>query len=119
MHQDQLASCREKLLELRRRLTNESRRAVESVANASSARDELSHVPTHPADRDREGLARDITVETNREHMIDAIDQALERVSDGSYGRCERCGHDIPKNRLNVLPFAVRCVNCEETREGE
>ena len=119
MHEDQLASYRENLLELRRRLTNESRRAVESVANTSAARDELSHLPTHPADRDSEGLARDIMIETNREQMIDAIDGALDRIGNGSYGRCERCGRDIPRNRLDVLPFAVRCVNCEERREGE
>lgn len=37
---------------------------------------------------------------------------ALERVADGSYGRCDRCGMDIGKERLIALPAATRCVLC-------
>lgn len=118
MDKNQLDAYREQLLDLRRRLTNESRHAIENVGNKTASSDELSHVPTHPADRDSEGLARDIMVETNREQMMDAIDTALARINDGSYGRCEQCGADVPKTRLDVIPFAPRCVSCEEKRQG-
>jgi len=40
------------------------------------------------------------------------VDAALERVSDGSYGRCEGCGEPIPAGRLEVRPAARRCVAC-------
>lgn len=118
MHEDELADYRKTLLELRRRLTDEVRQSVSRVANKAAAPDELSHLPTHGADRDSEGLDRDITLEANRERMLEAIDTALRRISDGSYGRCADCGGEICKTRLDVLPFALRCMGCEEKQEA-
>jgi DnaK suppressor protein len=40
------------------------------------------------------------------------IDGALDRLEDGRYGRCERCGAAIPPERLEALPWAARCVSC-------
>lgn len=44
-------------------------------------------------------------------HLIRA---ALDRMEDGSYGKCERCGQDIGHKRLQVVPEASHCVNCAE-----
>ena len=41
-----------------------------------------------------------------------AISSALDRWEAGSYGACERCGHPIPPERLEVRPFATQCVPC-------
>jgi DnaK suppressor protein len=43
---------------------------------------------------------------------LDEIDAALERVEDGSYGVCERCGGPIPDGRLEARPTARLCVPC-------
>lgn len=43
---------------------------------------------------------------------IAEIDAALARVEDGTYGRCERCGVEIPRTRLEARPSTVRCVDC-------
>ncbi len=40
------------------------------------------------------------------------IDRALERLADGSYGLCLRCGRPIPVERLQVRPAAVACAEC-------
>jgi DnaK suppressor protein len=48
----------------------------------------------------------------NEKDALDQIDAAIERIEDGSYGRCETCGMQIPKARLNALPFAASCVRC-------
>lgn len=40
------------------------------------------------------------------------IDAALERLSAGSYGVCERCGAQIPTGRLEIRPTARTCVSC-------
>jgi len=40
------------------------------------------------------------------------VDRALEKLDDGTYGRCDVCGGDIPAGRLEVHPWAVRCVAC-------
>jgi DnaK suppressor protein len=40
------------------------------------------------------------------------IDAALARIDAGTYGRCTQCGNDIPAERLELRPFASRCVAC-------
>ena len=47
------------------------------------------------------------------------IDAAIERIDDGRYGRCTRCGGDISEVRLRAMPFALRCQTCETDREHE
>lgn len=42
------------------------------------------------------------------------VDEALARVADGTYGVCAGCGRPIPDARLEVRPFAERCVPCAE-----
>jgi len=43
---------------------------------------------------------------------IRAIDAALERIKEGSYGICVKCGEDISQERLDVLPYAPLCKTC-------
>jgi RNA polymerase-binding transcription factor len=54
-----------------------------------------------------------------RLETIDRIGAALARLEAGQYGRCIECGDDIAEARLRALPFAVRCVDCEEGREAD
>ena len=48
---------------------------------------------------------------------INRLTIALERVMDGTYGRCELCGRDIERPRLEALPEAVTCLDCQERSE--
>jgi DnaK suppressor protein len=50
------------------------------------------------------------------ESRLRLIDEALARVENGTYGICADCGDEIGLGRLKVLPFAVRCVDCESRR---
>src|SRR5205823_9423660 len=50
------------------------------------------------------------------ENRLRLIDEALARVDNGTYGICADCGDEIGLERLKVLPFAVRCVDCESKR---
>jgi len=43
---------------------------------------------------------------------VAAIDQALERIDAGTYGRCAACGTAIPGERLEAVPWAALCVPC-------
>ena len=54
-------------------------------------------------------------VEQAREHLAE-IDAALVRVTDGSYGACERCGGQIPPERLEARPIARLCMGCARSR---
>lgn len=53
------------------------------------------------------------------EHQIDQINQALHRIDQGEYFKCQRCDEDIPLQRLEALPFCIYCVDCAETIETE
>ena len=46
---------------------------------------------------------------------LGAIDDALQRIDLGSYGVCVTCGEPIPDTRLEVMPYAVKCVDCAES----
>lgn len=56
-------------------------------------------------------------IDSTRQSLADTT-QALKRIADGSYGRCERCGVDIPVERLEILPHARYCVPCQQARRG-
>jgi DnaK suppressor protein len=45
------------------------------------------------------------------------INEALGRLEENTYGRCNECGQEITPQRLRALPFAIRCKDCEEARE--
>jgi DnaK suppressor protein len=47
-----------------------------------------------------------------------AVESALRRFREGSYGICEECGEEIPVERLRALPAAVLCVECQRQVEN-
>jgi DnaK suppressor protein len=51
--------------------------------------------------------------------LIKKIDQALERIEDGTFGFCERCGEEIQAKRLKARPVATYCINCKTKLEEE
>lgn len=44
---------------------------------------------------------------------LEAMDAALGKLDDGTYGECEVCGEEIDEERLKVVPFATKCVKCK------
>jgi DnaK suppressor protein len=52
-----------------------------------------------------------------KSETLNKINEALRRLEDGTYGNCFECGEEIAQARLRALPFAVRCKDCEESRE--
>jgi DnaK suppressor protein len=51
----------------------------------------------------------------NRKRQL--IDEALTRLSEGTYGLCAECGVEISEKRLNAVPFARLCVECQSRQE--
>jgi DnaK suppressor protein len=51
--------------------------------------------------------------------QLKLIDAALERIRIEEYGTCHDCGEPIPPRRLDAIPWAVRCVKCEEQFASE
>jgi RNA polymerase-binding transcription factor DksA len=73
---------------------------------------ELSLADQHPADVATETFEqeKDISILDNIEEQLRDVEDALRRLDDGSYGRCEMCGRDIGDDRLRARPEARFCV---------
>jgi RNA polymerase-binding protein DksA len=73
-----------------------------------------------PMDAARQAeTARVAQVACERSHrMFVQVEEALRRLAIGRYGTCAGCGEPIPTMRLRALPFAVRCLECQERLEG-
>jgi len=56
---------------------------------------------------------RDLALSAQAMDAVAEIDRALEKLADGTYGICERCGQQIPKERLRAIPWAALCVQCK------
>lgn len=50
--------------------------------------------------------------------LILKIEEALERIEDGSFGICEKCGEDISEQRLKARPVTTQCIDCKKKEEA-
>ncbi len=48
---------------------------------------------------------------------LGSIENALDRIKKGNYGKCEHCDKSIPMARLNALPYATMCIECQQAAE--
>lgn len=81
---------------------------------------ELSSYDQHPADQGTETYEReqDTGLREHARQIVERIDHALRRIESGEYGFCEACGRPMDAARLDALPYAVRCITCEEKEEA-
>lgn len=56
---------------------------------------------------------RDLALRDRSTHQLELVDAALERLDDGSFGTCLRCGKPIAPARLEALPWAAHCIECQ------
>lgn len=110
------------LTEERERLVAQWKR-VQSRDSAEDQSDEvsdLSDYDNHPADAASETFERekDLAIDENMGDMIASIDRAIEKIDEGNYGICDRCGREIGKVRLEALPYAAFCIECQDIMEG-
>jgi DnaK suppressor protein len=76
-------------------------------------------MPNHMAELGSSNFDQEFTLSLlgNEKNALDQIEAAIIRIEDGSYGRCETCGVQIPKARLNAIPYAILCVQCASQQE--
>jgi DnaK suppressor protein len=104
----------------RLQLQDERARVVSAIdnlrhENSGSMADEVDEPSggNHMADSASVTVDRemDYSLEENEERVLAAIDAALARIENGTYGRCERCGQQIEEKRLEALPYATLCID--------
>ena len=119
-----LDSARKKLEAERERLTRLHEGVVEETpvgGEEAAEAEELTVIDQHPADVGSEVFERqkDISIAQQFESELGEIEDALDRVTDGSYGACEACGKPIGKDRLEAIPQARYCVEDQASAEKE
>ena len=108
MNEMQLEYFRQKLLDWKKDLLNQSSGTLEDLRQGGL---------NQPDDVDRASLETDKSIDLRTKDrarkLIVKIDQALDRIEDGTYGYCEETGED----RLMARPIATLCVEAQERHE--
>ena len=90
-------------------------KAMRADLRADLAPDKSQHAADVASDlyAGEEILAERVTLS----HELEAVDDALGRVANGTYGICIDCGRAIAPERLAALPQAARCITCQRRSE--
>lgn len=112
---------------LRARLESDLARLESEVAESDAADRELLSEASgenpyrdHMADQGSATFERelDLTLEENLRENLEEVRAALVRIEKGTYGTCERCGAEIPLERLEAIPTTSLCVLCKQAEES-
>ncbi len=104
-------------------ILHQRKRELLQQANDTVSR-EVTNRPEHLVDyADIATLESDRTfhlrIRDRERKLLKKIDQALERITEGTFGLCERCGEEIGIERLNARPMTTYCINCKTRLEEE
>lgn len=112
----------EELTEVTAELQSDLRRHEEQAALVSEDLDELRNsaetggdaadVGTSNFERDQE-----LALAVHAHEAVRQTREALDRIAQGTWGRCESCGEPIGKGRLQVYPRATLCLTCKKREE--
>jgi RNA polymerase-binding protein DksA len=108
-----LESERDDLLQRQAELEQDSFDATQSDLTGEVGLDEdFADAGTATFERER-----DLSIRNNIRDLIDQITRAIQRIEEGTYGTCERCGRPIDAARLKALPHALLCMDCKRREE--
>lgn len=87
----------------------------------SEASGDLSYMPIHMADIGTDSYNQDLALDlaNGERDLLREVDDALNRIEEGTYGFCEGTGKPIPKARLEAIPWARYCVEYARKLEGK
>ncbi|MTI67614.1 MAG: molecular chaperone DnaK [Firmicutes bacterium] len=119
MDKDKLNYYKNRLIEEK----NSTLKTVDTMNEESNkalkeSTDELSVYDNHPADIGSETymMEQSMNLKNNEELIIKQIDIALEKIKNGTYGRCEICGDEMDLDRLDIIPYVKTCLNCRDDK---
>jgi DnaK suppressor protein len=80
---------------------------------------EISSYSTHMADQGTDSFEREKSFQlaSKSGRFLHHIDEALRRIKDKTYGKCQECGKQISAARLEAVPHARFCIECKEKEE--
>jgi len=111
----EIAYFKLRLEELKRQISKQLKGSTDEVKKP----DESTGYSQHQADQGTDDFDRTISLEvTNKEYeLLKQIERALEKIEDKTYGICDLSGEEIPKARLEAIPYALMTVKAQEQLE--
>jgi DnaK suppressor protein len=115
MRQDQLREFQAKLVDKRRQLEDEVGRGV------LYGKDVKDDATKDLGDQALSAYTREFQFELGNgdRRLLREVVTALRKLDEGGFGECERCGEPIAEKRLDALPFARYCIDCQRRFERE
>ncbi len=81
-----------------------------------------SHKENFPDPTDRASLEADrnfmLRIRDREHKLIKKIKKAIQRIEDGTFGVCDKCGEDINIDRLKARPVTIHCIDCKTKEEA-
>lgn len=104
----------EKLKNERQRTEDELKRIAKPINAAGEFETNFSEIGTDEDENasEVEEYTDNLALETNLQKQLAEISSALERIKNGTYGKCENCNNEIPLERLRAYPSAKNCLDC-------
>jgi len=122
MDHKEITGFREKLIEMRKFILERmgSTRSSEREESAKEKNGDHSSYSFHMADQGSDALFQEeIFLGIERESsLLYEIEEALNRIDNGTYGLCTSCGQPVGGSRLEALPYASLCVHCKSKDES-
>lgn len=105
-----------KIAALKRRLEEERRQLLAKLAQLDSKAYSFGEWDKDEIDVAASILTRESELwrVSDLQRRLRLTDDALRRIDQGTYGRCERCGEEIDPARLEILPYTTLCVKCKQ-----
>ena len=97
----------------RESLLAERARLVDEIDEAIEAPDQMTYGSQAAAASQVFEQQRDLALRDRAVQHLAQVEAAIARLEAGTYGRCLRCGTDIPAGRLEALPWAAHCIDCQ------
>ncbi len=117
-----VAKFKKLLWEKREDVNNEIKHiAKENLKSQKEASGDLSGYSHHMADMASDSYDRELSlnIASEEQEIIYEIDEALKRIEEGKYGKCMSCSKKIPVRRLNAVPYAKHCIQCQSKEEND
>src|SRR5512143_1571954 len=112
---DKFESVRKKLIGMRQAILSEAKAEVDQILSEEDKYNGVSDDGDFADVAFRDAMQASKL--TRHRLQLRDIEEALRKIEFGTYGTCDDCEEEIPIGRLNVMPFALRCVDCQEKHE--
>ena len=110
----------EKLLLAEQERLREGIKRIEESSLHDNSGDNIADITSY-AEFGTDNFEREtaLNIASSESERLREIHEALDRIQQGTYGKCEGCGTEIPKKRLEVFPSARYCIECQSKLERD